>query len=637
MHTAIRSLFALVGLVVLCLEGGAYCTRLQAQSLPTRLLTEADLIHQGSFTVPDMVDLGVPWANGGAPQYCAYTQGVIAYNTANNSLFLVCHVHTQTVAEISIPALGGQATQLQAPRDVTEGRLNNTLQPPGGPGGSKQIGGLAVINGKLVITAFVYYDADPDFRAIKSHFVRGLSVSAPGTVQGPFRIGNIPPGPAFFAGYMGPIPTVWQAALGGDFFAGQCCLGIVSRTSYGPSVSAVLKANLASGLDPVPAQHLVGYPEPTVLSAWDSTGPLFNGTTNMRGVLLPENSASVIFFGYHGMGQFIYQGGTTASPYEPHLWFYNANDLAAVKAGTKQWYEPRPYRTARLPGLQEASIGGVTLDPATGRIYVAENYGDGVKPRIHVFTISGAPTTPPPTPTDTDGDGVPDSSDACPTVSGPAPTGCPVTQPPPTADTTPPTLSVALSSSTVTLGQSVGLTVTANDASGLRCIAVTLNGADIVLAPSGFTCFSATLPLVETRTWTPTAAGTYPLVVTTRDNSAARNQATVTATVTVTTAPPPPPQTPDPIYVVTVAPPTSCSFTTSVDKAPASLTGTGIGVQFQRSQDGLAWVSHGSRDTAAPFTRSASLANRTWFFRAVWSSATVTLPPVDMGRKDGCQ
>jgi hypothetical protein len=35
-----------------------------------------------------------------------------------------------------------------------------------------------------------------------------------------------------------------------------------------------------------------------------------------------------------------------------------------------------------------AHIGGVALDPATGRIFVAENYGDGVKPRIHVFTIS---------------------------------------------------------------------------------------------------------------------------------------------------------------------------------------------------------------------------------------------------------
>ena len=146
MHTAIRSAFAFLGLLVLCLEGGAYCSRLYAQSLPTRLLTEADLIHQGSFTIPDMVDLGVPWANGGAPQYCAYTQGVIAYNPVNNSLFIVCHVHTQTVAEISIPALGGQAAQLQPPREATAGRIDTMLQPRPAAG-SKQIGGMAVING----------------------------------------------------------------------------------------------------------------------------------------------------------------------------------------------------------------------------------------------------------------------------------------------------------------------------------------------------------------------------------------------------------------------------------------------------------------------------------------------------------
>src|SRR3989338_4617676 len=61
-------------------------TQAATGTLPTRLLHQGHLIHQRSFTIPDMQDIGVP---GGAPQYCAYTNAAIPYNPPNNSLFFV--------------------------------------------------------------------------------------------------------------------------------------------------------------------------------------------------------------------------------------------------------------------------------------------------------------------------------------------------------------------------------------------------------------------------------------------------------------------------------------------------------------------------------------------------------------------
>ena len=51
-----------------------------------------------------------------------------------------------------------------------------------------------------------------------------------------------------------------------------------------------------------------------------------------------------------------------------------------------------------------------------------------------IFTLTG---NPPPPPSDGDGDGVPDTTDTCPTVPGPAPTGCPPDPPPPNCSSPP--------------------------------------------------------------------------------------------------------------------------------------------------------------------------------------------------------
>jgi hypothetical protein len=113
--------------------------------------------------------------------------------------------------------------------------------------------------------------------------------------------------------------------------------------------------------------------------------------------VIPVGSRSLLFFGRTGTGLYRYGQGTAdqnldgqlvgagpdiycydpedlgkgnhAYPYRGYVWAYDLNDLAAVKAGTKQPWEVVPYSTWELPEPQRAS--GVTYDPATGRIFVS--------------------------------------------------------------------------------------------------------------------------------------------------------------------------------------------------------------------------------------------------------------------------
>ena len=103
----------------------------------------------------------------------------------------------------------------------------------------------------LDLAASVYYDANGSQRL---HFVSGLDLSVKGDVLGPYRVGKL--GAGVVSGYFGLIPAEWQAALGGPVLNGNCCLSIISRTSYGPAAFAIDPTKLGT-TDPLPAVPLV--------------------------------------------------------------------------------------------------------------------------------------------------------------------------------------------------------------------------------------------------------------------------------------------------------------------------------------------------------------------------------------------
>ena len=360
------------------------------------VLQKDHLQYMGAFKVPLGEATGSSFSYGGTAP---------VYNPANNSLFMVGHEHHQMVAEITIPeavnnnnlAALNRASFLQTFTDITEGTLS-TVDPTDVNG--FRVGGLLLHNGTLINSAYAYYDANSS--QVTSHFKSSPDWSRTGEVEGAYQLGTL--GAGFVSGYMTQIPSDWQADFGGTALTGNCCISIISRSSYGPSVS-VFDPDSLGVVNPVPTTPLLYYPQENPLGDWDATSLLFNGSTQITGVVFPENSQSVLFFGRHGTGTFCYgtgeicndpvnpHNGTHAYPYIYQVWAYDASDLLAVKNGTRQAWEIQPYATweLELPLSEDRKvIGGVAYNREAGLIYLSQQNAEelGKYPVMHVFKIN---------------------------------------------------------------------------------------------------------------------------------------------------------------------------------------------------------------------------------------------------------
>ena len=372
------------------------------------LLGPGHLKYLGAFRVP-----GGPI---GASTF-AYGGTSLAYDAAKTSLLVVGHAHHQMVAEIGIPAVVNSArldelatAPVRQPfADVTRGKLG-TIGP-----GTVRVGGLLPHRGQLIVTGYVYYDANG--AQTLSHLVTAANFAGTEAPRGFYAVGKL--GAGFVSGYMATVPPAWQRALGGPALTGQCCLSIISRTSFGPAVFAFDPDDLGAK-SPVPTSPLVYYPQRAPLGPWDGASPHFNTTTEITGMILPAATRSLLFFGRHGRGPYDYGCGTGdeplppprpdcpkwihdpeesakgphAYPYDYQVWAYDVLDLAAVKAGQRQPWEVKPYRvwTLKLPfPAKKTHLGGVAYDPQSDRVYLAQLYADVVGfdplPVIHVFQV----------------------------------------------------------------------------------------------------------------------------------------------------------------------------------------------------------------------------------------------------------
>ncbi len=367
------------------------------------LLGQSDLEFLGSFRVPQQTVAGSTFAYGGTAP---------AYNAENHSLFLVGHDHHQQIAEISIPDLVNSAnkddlntaTFLQPFQNIQGSIPNFSLNSP------SKIGGLEVTDGKLTGTFYEYYDGD--YSGADSHFQLSSTDLGTSSVNGLFRVGS--QGGGFVGGYMAKVPDAWQDELGMPYITGQAGLAIVGRTSAGPSAFGFDPSTLTSGNSAT--TEFLRYPHTQPLAPVESTNPLFNLTTEVTGVVFPENSSSVIFFGSHGTGTYCYGSPTTCDDpyrggngtharggeYEYQAWAYDVNEFIAVKNGLKEAWEVQPYDvwTFDLPIDDNAKhIGGVSYDSETGRLYVAQRNADfsgSPYPIVNVFQLptSASPSDP---------------------------------------------------------------------------------------------------------------------------------------------------------------------------------------------------------------------------------------------------
>ena len=359
------------------------------------LFHPGDLIYKGAFRLPDDDDGGSRFGYGGTAP---------VYHPLHNSLFMVGHDWDQMVAEVSIPELVisdeiddlNTAVMLQPFRDISEG-LMYTVDD-----GTIKMGGMLISEGELIGSAWTYYDADGS--QVLSHFASDTIITNNGDAEGMFELGTI--GAGFVSGYMCHIPVEWQDDFDGPALTGQCCIPIISRSSYGPAAFVFDPAALDVN-NPLPVTPLVYYPDEHPLAEWNSTGPYFNGTTNITGIVIPEDKRSVLFVGSHGIGEFCYgtgedcndptnsYQGTHAYPYVYQVWAYDILDLLDVKNGIADPWEVLPYATWNFdfPITDEnKQIGGVAYDAETDMLYISQLRIDGFDafPLVHAFKIRGS-------------------------------------------------------------------------------------------------------------------------------------------------------------------------------------------------------------------------------------------------------
>jgi hypothetical protein len=376
---------------------------------PARLprLELDDLKYQGAFRLPADEVAGASYSFGGAPA---------AFNPASGTLFV--GARGGQIAELWVPNLVQSndvdklpfATFRQRFADPSNGRIKQDIPEEG-----VSLSGMIVDGDRLIGSAVVYYDATNSQSV--SHFSRPVALSDTGATR-LVRVGQRGR-VGFVAGYMAAVPPEWQSRLGAPFVTGQCCLPIISRTSWGPAAFAFDPSNIESGKD-AGAQALVYYDDdhPT-LGPWQGSNSIYGGTTEMGGVALISGTRTALFVGRNGTGPFCYGMGTAdrsqvstrdvggdtrcfdplssdkgphAYPYRYQAWAYDLNDLADVRAGHRAPWDVKPYAVWPLEFPITATtqrVGGIAYDVAGRRLFIAQQQADrdgyAYRAIIHVF------------------------------------------------------------------------------------------------------------------------------------------------------------------------------------------------------------------------------------------------------------
>jgi hypothetical protein len=405
---------------------------LTAQTDPTTqpLLQPGSIKYVGQFKVPDTDGTGFQTNN----QFTWSWIGVAGV-AGPGRLYFACHGQVNAILGIvEVPAIGGVAKVIEPCRQMP----NYTAI--GNDPSTKHVGGAWLFGTRHVVDAYPYYDGGMSQVTTHWHGTALNAMAGPSLVQAQnVTLGADKhfPRAGMMPGWMGPIPAEWQPLLGGPAYTGQGAIAITARTSFGPSFSVFDPAKLGT-VATVPATLLMGYPdEHQTLGPWGPTGgawrvklsPYYSGADMVAGVIWPVGTRSIISIGRHGTGlpemqgdvaygvgtsnvalidqpdglgnRYVYDPsdsnkGPHAYPYQAQAMAYDALDLAAVKAGTKQPWDVKPYAVWNFAAAgtpldnKGIKINGATYDPSSRRLYVTAGWTD-----VYVFEVGSAP--PPPT------------------------------------------------------------------------------------------------------------------------------------------------------------------------------------------------------------------------------------------------
>ncbi|MCC6953138.1 MAG: hypothetical protein IT290_03375 [Deltaproteobacteria bacterium] len=357
-------------------------------------IQQSDIQYLGAFLFPSGTNGTSRFGYGGrAPTYFVDSSNRETLIAGGHDWY---HGH---VAQVQIPQIVNtrnvaqmqRATWLQPFADITEGRLTGLS--------GDRLGSLLVVGSKLLVGSYTYYDGNgtQQFTIGDS----GMTTATTGDFRGFFAPTGINPGR--LGRYMTYIPSEWRSSLGGDALNGACCLAVIGRTSAGPSASVFQTSSVGSA-NPVPFKEVVGYPLGNPIRYQGQQGSceiqssVWNCTTTVDAVAFPSGSRSVLFFGSQGTGPICYKdtgpvgcrgtGGYWAPPFATQVWAYDANELVAVKNGSRTAESLEPYAIWTFNvQINIARYNGATYDPGTRRVFMVEENGED--PIVHVFKING--------------------------------------------------------------------------------------------------------------------------------------------------------------------------------------------------------------------------------------------------------
>jgi len=191
--------------------------------------------------------LGIPRGSANS------STGSIAYNPANQSLFITGHNRYGKIAEFSIPELVNTKTDVSALNQATllqDFRAVLSAAPTGNPQNIDIINGLALVNGKLIVNGEDKYDGGAD-NTHTTLVVENASNLANSTVNGFYEL----EGAVHAAG-----PAEWQALLGGSYIAGHAGKQAINRRySIGASAFVFNPADISGTSGTIPTTTLLDF------------------------------------------------------------------------------------------------------------------------------------------------------------------------------------------------------------------------------------------------------------------------------------------------------------------------------------------------------------------------------------------
>jgi len=341
-----------------------------------------------------------------------YSEGPIAYNADNHSLFIVGHAHNQAITEYAIPELviSNQITDL----NMSSNQLQNFKQvldftPDGNPETLDRIGGMYYYNEttppKLLVNAYHYYDAGGT-RTLTTLMVNNALNLAQSAISGYYQFEG---GAGHTNGWMSPIPTEWQAELNGKMITGNSSgEPIISRWSVGPSAFSFDAQDFTtSGNSTISTTQLLDFSLSNPLNEDLCNASLNNDLWTFEsratyGFIVPNTRTyfTIGFSGGHNSG-ICYKTISDNSNNECgacsnesgcpgfctndaddnycYYWLWDVNDLLKVKNGTIAAHEVLPYDYGNFdvpfePEIKQ--IGGGSFDVNSGQLYLSLQKAD---------------------------------------------------------------------------------------------------------------------------------------------------------------------------------------------------------------------------------------------------------------------